>query len=250
MTSEQILKIALVGYGKMGREIERLAPSAGCEVVARLDAGDTIDAEALNGAAIAIEFTHPDVAVANVEALLRLGCPTVVGTTGWLAELPRLKELAVETGTPFVWGSNYSIGVHVFLRVVAHASSLIAELDEYDVAVHEYHHRMKADSPSGTALSVARAIQEAIHKKQSLLSDSSHGRIASSSLHVTSTRVGSVPGTHTVTIDSEQDTIELTHRARTRAGFALGALRAARWVADRPARGYDFAEIVDDVIGM
>ena len=234
------MKIALVGYGKMGHMIEQCAKRAGHEVVATIDtfaedASNKVpaeDAEAVaravksSGAEGVIEFTHPTSVIANVKALLPLGLPLVVGTTGWNDKHAEIAEYAKKVGGTVMTAGNFSIGVNMFYKIVEEAAKIMAEYSDYDVAVWEAHHNQKADSPSGTALEVARRIMLGNKSKTEIVTDAYHERPAANQLHVSSTRVGNVPGTHKVFFDGTADTIELTHTARSREGFAVGAVES------------------------
>ena len=234
------MKIALVGYGKMGHMLEQTAVSQGDEVVATIDvvspdaefkvASDDYDAVASavkkSGAEGVIEFSHPSAVIGNIKALLPLGLPIVVGTTGWTDREQEVADLALSTGGTVMHSANFSIGVNIFYRIVEEASRLIGNFEDYDVAVWEMHHNQKADSPSGTALEIARRVMAGNKNKTEIVTDAFHDRPKPSELHVSSTRCGSVPGTHTVYFDSAADTITLTHTARSRQGFALGAVLA------------------------
>lgn len=234
------MKIALVGYGKMGHMLESTALSLGDEVVATIDvfAPDaSVKVSAGDGAAVAravkesgaegvIEFTHPSSVMENIRALVPLGLPLVVGTTGWTDCEKEVAELAAKTGGTVMHSANFSIGVNLFYKIVEEASRLVSNFDEYDSAVWEMHHNQKADSPSGTALEIARRVMAGNPRKTSMVTDAFHSRPSPEQLHVSSTRCGHVPGTHTVFFDSAADTIELTHTARSRQGFASGAVHA------------------------
>ncbi len=236
------MNIALVGYGKMGHIIEGIAKQKGHTVVATIDnyANDATHkisnneelAQAIknsNPDAI-IEFTHPNAVLENIKTILPLGIPVVVGTTGWAQYVEEVSELAKKHTNALFYAANYSIGVNMFYKIVEEASKLMANYDEYDVALWEAHHTQKADSPSGTALDLAKAVMRGNTKKTETVIDAFHEKPQSHQLHVSSTRVGSVPGTHTVFFDSMADTIELTHTARNREGFALGAVLASAWL--------------------
>ena len=237
------MKIALVGYGKMGHMIARAAELRGHTVVCTVDpfAGDstclTKDSEVMVKAIMdsqaegIIEFSHPASVLGNINALIPTGIPLVVGTTGWHDNLPQISLKIEAQKSSLLYSSNFSVGVNVFYRMVAEAARLMASLEEYDVAVFESHHNQKADSPSGTALEIAKRIMENIPRKTTLVTDPFTRRPESGELHLASVRVGSVPGTHTVFFDSPADSIELTHTARSREGFALGAVRAMEWLA-------------------
>jgi dihydrodipicolinate reductase len=234
------MKIALVGYGKMGHMIYDAALNLGHEVVMTVDtaAPDALvhvsagDGEAAaravksSGAEGVIEFSHPSAVMGNITALLPLGLPLVVGTTGWSDREKQVADLAASCGGTIMHSSNFSVGVNTFYKIVEEAVKLMQPFSEYDTAVWEMHHDQKADSPSGTALEIARRIMAADPAKTEMVTDAFHEKPQPNQLHVSSTRCGSVPGTHTVFFDSPADTIELTHRARSREGFALGAVRA------------------------
>lgn len=234
------MKIAIVGFGKMGHMIKSIAQSRGHEVVVTIDviAEDADvkiaagDADALTRAVKScsaegiIEFSHPTSVVGNVSALLPLGLPIVVGTTGWAQKEDEIAKLAANCGGTLLRSSNFSIGVNLFYKIVAEAAKIMSEYDDYDAAVWEMHHNQKADSPSGTALEIAKRVMENDSRKKKMVVDAFHEKPAADELHVSSTRCGREPGTHKVFFDSAADTIELTHRARSREGFALGAVVA------------------------
>lgn len=234
------MKIAIVGYGKMGHMIETCAKEAGHSVVATIDvfAEDATniipknDGEALvnavkqSGAEGIIEFSHPSSVENNLRALIPLGLPLVVGTTGWADKENEMAELCQKSGGVLMHSSNFSIGVNMFYKIVEEATKIMAEYSDYDVAVWEAHHNQKADSPSGTALEIARRIMKNNSSKTQMVFDAFHEKPSKEQLHVSSTRVGFVPGTHTVFFDSPADEIEITHRARNRQGFAKGSVVA------------------------
>ena len=233
------MKIALVGYGKMGHMIEQCALRDGHEVVATIDpfAADASvkvpagDADAVaravksSGAEGIIEFTHPTSVIGNVKALLPLGLPLVVGTTGWNDKHKEIAAYAKEVGGTVMTAGNFSIGVNMFYKIVEEAAKIMAEYKDYDVATWEAHHNQKADSPSGTALEVARRVMVGYKNKTEIVTDAFHERPQANQLHVSSTRCGNIPGTHKVFFDGTADTIELTHTARSREGFAVCAVQ-------------------------
>ncbi len=234
---DQILKLAMVGYGKMGRMIDGLAPAAGCEVVLRLDEYNNIDGagmtpEAFAGIDVAIEFSTPATALANIERLCDLQVNTVVGTTGWGDSLERVEELVAEKQVGLVYGANYSVGVNAFYRIVEAAAKTMARIDEYDCWGYEAHHKMKKDAPSGTMLKLVDVMRQAGYERP---------------IDIATNRVGYVPGTHEFGFDSEADTIEVRHTARGRLGFAKGALRAAKWIAGRKGV-YEFSKVWDRMV--
>jgi 4-hydroxy-tetrahydrodipicolinate reductase len=225
--------LAIVGYGKMGRLIEQLAPEAGFSVGLKLDIEDNenqkgITPENFRGVDVAIEFSTPDVAVANLERLCAIGIPTVVGTTGWYGELDRVRAFVDKSSVGVVWSGNYSIGVNIFRRVVAEAARLLANEPEYGAWIWEVHHSAKKDSLSGTLLQLVEEMKRAGYSRP---------------IDTSSNRAGSNPGTHEIGFDSAADTITLRHTARSREGFARGALKAAQWVVGK--RGlHEFGEVL------
>ena len=245
------MKIALVGYGKMGHMIEKSARSLGHEVVATIDVisedatvkipqGDyqaVSRAVKESGAEGVIEFSHPLSVMGNIKALLPLGLPIVVGTTGWNDKHEEVAKLAAECGGVIMTSSNFSIGVNMLYKIVAEAVKILDDYSEYDIATWEAHHNQKADSPSGTALTLANVILENTKKKDTIVTDAFHERPLPNQLHVSSTRCGSIPGTHTVFFDSAADTIEITHRARSREGFATGSVHALERLSDAIKNG-------------
>jgi 4-hydroxy-tetrahydrodipicolinate reductase len=225
--------LAIVGYGKMGRLVEQLAPEYGFAVPVKIDidtnAGQAaITRENFRGVDVAVEFSTPDAAVANLEKLCAIGVPTVVGTTGWYGELERVRAFVESSGTGVVWSANYSVGVNVFRRVVAEAARLLANEAEYGAWAWEIHHATKKDAPSGTLLALMDEMKRAGYTRP---------------VSASSNRAGANPGTHEIGFDSTADTITLRHTARSREGFARGALKAAQWLIGK--RGlHEFAEVI------
>jgi 4-hydroxy-tetrahydrodipicolinate reductase len=220
--------LAIVGYGKMGRLIEQLAPEHGFVVKATADQSHEITAEAFAGVDVAIDFSIAEAVVRNARAVSALGVNLVIGTTGWLDQLDELKEVIAASGTGCVWGPNFSIGVAIFSRLVTEAAKLMADQAQYESWAWEAHHSAKKDAPSGTMLKLIDDMRRAGYLKH---------------IDVSSTRAGKIPGTHEIGFDSTADTITLTHTARNREGFARGALKAAQWVAGK--RGFhEFNEIL------
>jgi len=201
----------------MGRALAELAPDRGFEVVARIGHSQPITRGSLNGAAVAIEFTVPEAAAANVLACAAAGCPVVVGTTGWYEQLPMVRAEIARAGTAMLHAPNFSLGVAIFDRVVAEAARLFAGAPGFDAHLIETHHRAKKDAPSGTAASLARTAEAA----------------SGTPMPITSIRVGSVPGTHELVFDAPFEQVRLVHEARDRRVFAEGALAAARWLVGR-----------------
>ena len=225
------MRIALIGYGKMGREIDAIGRDQG-ETIARVfEVDDRVRAEGLGDVDVCIDFSTPDAVVSNIRAAIEARRDIVVGTTGWHEHLPEFRSAAKESG--LLYSTNFSLGMNYFFRIVKRAAELINGAPDYDPYVHEIHHRQKVDSPSGSALTLAQIVLESIDRKTQILTKPPDGKIGPEMLHVTSSRVGVVTGTHTVAFDSDADLIELKHFAKSRRGFALGALKAARWLRGR-----------------
>jgi 4-hydroxy-tetrahydrodipicolinate reductase len=220
------MKLAIVGYGKMGKLIEQLAPEYGFTIHARLD--DGYHPDLLNGADVAIEFSTPEAALGNIETLALLGVPTVVGTTGWLDHMDRVRAAVSKGGSGLVWAANFSIGVNVFLRAVHEAARLLASEPAYGAWAWEIHHNTKKDAPSGTLLALVNEMKAAGYERN---------------IDISSNRAGAHPGTHEVGFDSAADTITLRHTARSREGFARGALKAAQWIQGKKGV-FEFKEIL------
>lgn len=231
--AEDRLKLALVGYGRMGHAVEEIALEEGHEIVARLDEGDAIDATGLAGADVAVDFTLPEAAVDNVRTISGAGVDVVVGTTGWYDRLDEARAAVEEAGTAMIWAPNFSLGVQLFFRAARRLARLTDALEQYDIHVHEAHHRHKVDHPSGTARSLADILVEELTRKGSWEEGPPAGAPDPSTLWVTSTRAGEIPGTHVVGVEGPDDRLELRHEARGRTGFARGAVAAASWVRGR-----------------
>lgn len=233
------MRISIIGYGRMGREVERLSRLRGIEVSSIIDRSDanatsrSITKEALQGADVAVDFTHPDSVLDNIKAVSALGKNMLVGTTGWYSSLNEAKDIVRESDIGFVYSPNFSMGVNLFFKIVDESSMLFNKIADYDIFVYEGHHSQKADSPSGTAKALGDIILKNIERKKKIVSDKIDRKILPEELHVASFRAGYIPGTHVVGFDSEADTIELKHTARSRAGFALGALLAAEWIKNK-----------------
>ncbi len=246
-----MIKIALIGYGKMGKMIEDLAKSLPVEIVSIIDpnvdgVGNEINASTLKNAEVCIEFSHPNAVMDNIRQVCACGRNLVVGTTGWSDKLPEVEKMVNNANIGMIYGSNLSIGMNLFYEVVKKAAEVFAEYDDYDVFGFEQHHRQKADSPSGTAKELSNILLEKYKNKSIAQYDKSDRKILPEELHFASVRAGFIPGTHTIGFDSEADTIELTHRVRNRTGLALGALKAAIWIADKKGL-YTFQDYIKGV---
>ena len=251
------MRIAIVGYGRMGKLIRSMIESSGDdEVTAVIDpvAGEGVTAgsvseETLGHADAVIDFSSAQSVQDNIALYSAIGIPAVIGTTGWYDKLPAIRGRIDGKKARIIYSGNFSIGVQIFLHLVSEAGKLIDGIESYDVAVTEIHHREKADSPSGTALMAAERILGTVRRKKALQIGNPEGKIAKDHLSVSSSRIGSGPGMHTVMLDSPADTIEITHTARSREGFAEGAIRAARWVVKQEPGIYTMDDFVSDLIG-
>jgi len=232
------LGLAIVGYGKMGRLIEQLAPEFGFEVRAKFHSRNNghahgLTREALRDVDVAVEFSTPQTAVQNIERLAAMGVNAAVGTTGWFESLPAALEAVQKNGTGLVWAPNFSVGVTLFMQAVAAAAALFAGHPEYQAWGWEIHHAAKKDAPSGTLRKLAEEMRHSGYSRN---------------IDLSSSRAGAHPGTHEIGFDSAADTITLRHTARGREGFARGALQAARWVAGKKGV-FEFREVLGQMNG-
>ena len=247
--------IALIGYGKMGQLVQRFAIEKGHTITAIVDpyGGENchkeITAEALSGADVCIDFSHPQSVVANIEQIAALGKNMVIGTTGWYKQMEDVKQMVAQNQVGLIWSGNFSIGVNALFRIVGYAAQVFKNLPDYDVLGHEFHHKGKADSPSGTATMLGNILLENLDRKGRLAVDKLERKIEPDEIHFSSTRGGSIPGTHLVMFDSPVDTIEIRHTARNREGFAAGALMAAEFIQGKTGF-YTIDDLMDDVIGV
>lgn len=232
------MNITLVGYGAMGRLIKESAVRRGHRIrtvdPASADADfKRLDAAALEDADMCIDFSAPAATLDNIAAAAEFGCSIVVGTTGWYARLDEARRIVAASRIGFLYGSNFSIGVNLFYRIVRHAAALINRFGQYDVSGLELHHHRKADSPSGTAQTLADILLSEVERKRSVVYERCDRRILPEELHFASLRCGNIPGTHEIIFDAEEDSISLKHAARSRAGFAAGAVAGAEWLRGR-----------------
>ncbi|GEO08585.1 4-hydroxy-tetrahydrodipicolinate reductase [Segetibacter aerophilus] len=226
------MKIALIGYGKMGHAIEEIAVKKGHEIVLKIniDNVEEMMPENLQRADVAIEFTGPESAVENLEKCINAGVPVVSGSTGWLNKWEDIKKLCNDRGGSLVYASNYSIGVNLFFELNSYLSSLMKEYGEYDVVMEEIHHTQKKDAPSGTAITLAEQILQNVKRKKNWVNEQSNSK---EDLVIISDRVDPAPGTHKVKYTSAIDDIEIIHTAHNRIGFAGGAVKAAEFVVGK-----------------
>jgi 4-hydroxy-tetrahydrodipicolinate reductase len=230
------MNLAIIGYGKMGRLIERLAPEYGFDAKLRLDVDNNANFEGLTAANFrgidaAVEFSTPSTAPENIERLSQLGINVVVGTTGWFGQLERIRSVVDGGQTGVVWSPNFAVGISVFSQLVEEAARLLARQSEYGAWAWEIHHTTKKDAPSGTLLALIERMKQSGYKR---------------TIDASASRAGAHPGTHEIGFDSASDTITIRHTARSRDGFARGALRAAKWVVGRKGF-FEFREIVNEL---
>lgn len=230
------MKIALIGYGAMGRLVGSLAVERGHQIAVTIDvdaASQTVEElmAAVGGCDVAIDFSVAEAVPKNAEACARAGVPLVVGTTGWQSALEHVQNIVSEHDGALIYGANFSVGVQAFYRIVAAAAELFRSLDPYDVFIEEAHHKRKRDAPSGTALQLGRIVADHLGRD----------------VPISSTRAGHIPGTHRLGFDSKADHITIEHVARSREGFAAGALMAAEWIVGREGF-YEFSEVFDEML--
>ena len=220
------MKIALLGYGKMGQVIEKIALQRGHEIVVRKSIGDSFDG--LENATVAIDFSAPDAAVENISTALKLGIPVISGTTGWLNDYDKMVELCNEKNSAFISSSNFSLGVNIFFELNTYLAKIMSKFEDYKIGIEEIHHTQKLDAPSGTAITLAKGVIENSNYNNWTLENPK-----SEDILIEAKRIENVPGTHTVTYNSDIDLIEIKHLANNREGFALGAVIAAEWIVGK-----------------
>lgn len=229
------LNFALIGYGAMGKEVEKAALARGHAISAKIDPKQKhqeITSSSLEGAHVCIEFTHPDQAVSNIRKAAKEKKSIVVGTTGWFKHLPEVEAIVKESGIGLIYAPNFALGVYLFQKLVEEAAKIMGAYEEFDVGVIELHHKYKKDAPSGGALQLGNTLLKHIPRKKRVVSNF-EGAIQPEEIHVSSLRTGNVPGTHTVLFDSIVEGIELTHTSRGKQGFAEGAVKAAEWIVGK-----------------
>ncbi|MGC3977640.1 MAG: 4-hydroxy-tetrahydrodipicolinate reductase [Paludibacteraceae bacterium] len=226
------MKIALIGYGKMGKTIERIARERGHEIVSIIDIDNDGDfaSEAFRSADVAIEFTRPEAALQNYQKAFDAGVAVVSGTTGWNEKLSETKKLIEERGYTLFWTSNFSLGVNIFMALNKYLAKIMNQFANYNVEMTEIHHTQKLDAPSGTAITLAEGILENIDRKSKWVKETEQ---SSNELAIKSVREGQVPGTHTIRYESNVDSIEITHALKNRESLALGAVLAAEFACGK-----------------
>ncbi|HRP01370.1 MAG TPA: 4-hydroxy-tetrahydrodipicolinate reductase [Candidatus Kapabacteria bacterium] len=240
----ELPKIAINGYGKMGKEVEYLARQSNFQITDIFDIDKPINPNRNYEFDVAIEFTTPNAVLHNIELLAAMGKNIVVGTTGWYDKADEVQAIVEKYNIGLVWGSNFSVGMNVFFKVTEYTAKLFNKLNNYDPFVYEIHHNQKKDSPGGTALSLAEILIENIDRKTKI--NTSNENIQPDELSVASSRGGYIPGTHILNFDSVADTIQFSHIARNRSGFASGALEAAKQI--HKLKGYhNFSTLLNNL---
>ncbi len=233
------MNIGIIGYGRMGRAVETAAEIAGHKVVSIIEPSnpgkyyDAIDEKSTGNCDVLIDFSVPDAVVENIRRASELEKPMVLGTTGWYDKMESVKKTVENGNSGLIWSGNFSQGVQIFFALLKNAAGIIDHFEDYDICIHEYHHTGKKDSPSGTAHMLGNIIIDNVGRKTGIVTSDFNREIGPSELGISSSRCGSIPGTHTITIDSPVDTIELKHTARGSSGFAKGSVAAAEWILNR-----------------
>ena len=234
------MKIALIGHGGMGKAVEKIALERGHEIVAIIEAGDAVD---FAGADIAIDFSLAESVFENTKAAAEAGIPLILGSTGWYENIDEVSELA--KNIPCLWSSNFSIGVNLYFKIIEEASKLVNKFDEYDIWGHEIHHHNKADSPSGTAKTLSEILLKNIDRKDKIFEEKLDRKREDNEIHFSSVRGGPVNFAHTIAFDSAADKVLISHEARNRDGYALGALKAAEWLAQKDVGFYTMNDFLN-----
>lgn len=240
------MKIALIGYGNMGSEVEKLARAGGDQIVSisYKQITDKLDIEGIQKCDVAIDFTSGEIVLKNIEKVLSLKKKMVVGTTGWYDKLPKVKQLVKKHKGGLIYAKNFSVGANIFFQLMAQASRLFYKYGSYDIYGYEMHHTGKKDSPSGTAKKIAEIILANFKSKKTLQTEKLDRQIKKDELHFASIRGGRVAGTHEITFDSDADEVKLAHIAHNRVGFAKGALLAAKYIKNKDGF-YSFEELFE-----
>ncbi|HQH18639.1 MAG TPA: 4-hydroxy-tetrahydrodipicolinate reductase [Bacteroidales bacterium] len=240
------MKLGIIGYGRMGKLIEQLAKSRGHEIISIIDV-DSKD-EINKNVDCYIDFSVADALDKHLPVICNLKIPIIIGVTGWNDKLENYKKLFLTNQNIGIWGGNFSLGVNLFWKVIKQSTQIFDKFsNEYDILVHEFHHKNKIDSPSGTAIQTAQNIIDNSNHKNTMITEKLDRKRNENEIHVSSSRGGSIPGTHTVMFDSNYDTIEIVHTARSREGFAIGAILAAEKISSIPPGLHNFSEIFDSI---
>ena len=250
----ETMKIAIVGYGQMGKMMEAAAKERGVEVISTIDPKNEeamyreLNAASVKGADVCIDFTHPAVIMENIKKYCELKKNAVIGTTGWYENMDEVEKMVKKAKIGCIWSANFSIGVNMYFRIIEEAAKVVNNIEDYDVMGVEFHHNLKADSPSGTMKIMGEILLKNIERKKTAVYEMLSRRIKPSELHLASVRGGSIPGVHEIIFDSKADTITLTHSARTREGFAKGAVMAAEFV-NKKKGFFSINDLMDNIIG-
>ena len=246
------MNIAIIGYGKMGHEIEKVANSKNVSVVSIVDPAHgshrEINDQSMKGVDVCVDFSVPGAVAGNVEKIAKYKKNIVIGTTGWYSNIDEVKKIIEKNNLGLIYAPNFSIGVNVFLDIIKNAARLINKIEDYDIYGYELHHSKKLDSPSGTAKAICDILVENIKRKNSVVFEKLDRKIEPNELHFASVRSGFIPGTHVVGFDSSADTIELKHSARNREGFAVGAVTAAQWIYNKKGF-FEIKDMMKDIVG-
>ncbi len=248
------MRIGIIGYGKMGKEIEKAAKRKGFEVTSTIDPNNEeakfahINEESLKDVDVCIDFTHPSVLIKNMELYCKLKKNVVIGTTGWYDQMDEVREMVEKAGIGCIWSGNFSIGVNMYFKIIEEAAKIVNKIHEYDIMGVEYHHNKKADSPSGTMKMIGDIIVNNVYRKEKAVYEMLDRPIRNEEVHLASVRGGSIPGVHEIVIDSPADTITITHTARTREGFATGAIMAAEFVYQKEGF-FSINDLMKNIVG-
>ena len=234
------MKIALIGYGSMGKAVEKIALERGHEITAVIEAGDELD---FAGADVAIDFSLGESVFENAKAANKAGVALIIGSTGWYDSIEEVSKLT--KNIPCLWSSNFSIGVNLYFKIVEEASKLVNKFDEYDIWGHEIHHNNKVDSPSGTAKTLSEILLKNIDRKEKVFEEKLDRKREDNEIHFSSVRGGSVNFAHTIALDSAADKILISHEARNRDGYALGAVKAAEWLSKKDLGFYTMKDFLN-----
>lgn len=245
---DQYVRLGIIGYGRMGKELERLASLFSFNITEIFDVDNVLNSNDLNSVDVLIDFSSPSVTLSHIEYAVSQSTPLVVGVTGWYESLEKVSMLVQQQKGSVIYGSNFSVGMNIMFTLSRLMSRLAYQSGLYDISLHEVHHRHKIDSPSGTAISLSNIVLSEFKSKTKISADPIIQRaIDPHELHVSSQRMGSVIGDHIVTLDGESDSISLSHSAKNREGFARGALMAARWIVDKQGF-FEFSDVFEEVL--
>ncbi len=245
---EHLTRVGLIGYGRMGKELERLSDSFSLSIVEKFDIGNLLINNDLSKIDVLVDFSAPSAALSHIEYAVAQNTPIVLGVTGWYDSLSVVQDIVTKGRGCVLYGSNFSIGMNIIFTTTRLLSRLAYQSQMYDTSLHEIHHRHKLDSPSGTAISLSNIVLEEFSSKTSLCTDSVNDRqIQPHEFHVSSQRIGNIIGEHILSFDSDCDTIILSHSAKNREGFARGALMAARWIVGKQGL-FEFSDVFEEVL--